>query len=57
MWLIVAWILASCALGYLGRDRTMGFWGFFLFSLIFTPLLSLVLLALTAPAPCHRQTR
>jgi hypothetical protein len=54
---IAAWILASCALGFLGRNRAMGFWGFFLFSLILSPLLCLGLLLLTAPLPRGRQTR
>lgn len=57
MWFIAAWILASCALGFLGRDRIMGFWGFFLVSLVLSPLLALALLVLTAPLPRRRQTR
>jgi hypothetical protein len=54
MVLIAAWVLTSLALGYLGRGRAMGFWGFFLFSLLFSPLLCLLLLLLTAPSPRTR---
>ena len=57
MALIAAWILTSCALGYLGRERAMGFWGFFLASMLFSPVLCLLLLLLTAPFPRRRPTR
>ena len=37
--------VAVCALiGYWGRDRKFGFWGFFLGALLLTPLVALVLL-------------
>lgn len=57
MWLAAAWILASVALGYAGRDRLIGFWGFFLLAMLFSPPLCLVLLILTAPRKRRRAVR
>jgi hypothetical protein len=48
----------SIALGYLalclvpavlGRDRRIGFWGFFFCSILFTPLISLLFLYFAMP--------
>jgi hypothetical protein len=42
--------LACCLLvGYLARDRIIGFVGFFLLSLIFTPLIMFVVFLLGMP--------
>ena len=39
--------LASCLLvGYIGRDRLAGFWGFCLLSFILTPLVMLIVLVI-----------
>lgn len=36
--LAIPWVLASLAVAYVGRDRSGGFWGTLLFSLVFTPI-------------------
>jgi hypothetical protein len=44
--------LSMCALvGYVGRNRALGFWGFFLLCLFTGPFLSILLLVLTARRP------
>ncbi|HOY65261.1 MAG TPA: hypothetical protein PLP29_00145 [Candidatus Ozemobacteraceae bacterium] len=35
--------------GYFGRNRRIGFWGFFFASTLFSPILSLLFLFFTAP--------
>ena len=43
--------LAVCALcGYFGRDTRMGYWGAFILSIFFTPVLIILVLVLFAPA-------
>ncbi|WP_372365334.1 hypothetical protein [Candidatus Uabimicrobium sp. HlEnr_7] len=39
--------VASVCIGLLGRRRLIGFWGFLLVSLILTPVVGLLILALT----------
>jgi hypothetical protein len=39
----------SLALGYLGRHRKMGFWGYFFGSLLLTPIIGVLLLAASDP--------
>jgi hypothetical protein len=48
--LALVWVLASVLVGLAGRDRALGFWGFFITSLILTPITCVLLLLLTAPA-------
>ncbi|HVR98287.1 MAG TPA: hypothetical protein VMW27_16855 [Thermoanaerobaculia bacterium] len=43
------WIGLSALAGYVGRDRMLGFWGFFFLSLLFSPILFLIVLFLTVP--------
>ncbi len=50
MLLIAMWLLLSLAAGWLGRKRTIGFWGFFIASIVFTPVLVLLILVATQPA-------
>ena len=44
-------LLASCFIGYLGRNKKLGFWGFFFASLLLPPLMGVLLLIVAAPAP------
>ena len=37
------WFTLAVLLGTLGRHRTMGFWGYFFASLVFTPIIGLLL--------------
>ena len=47
--LFLGWLAMSLLVGYAGRDRAFGFWGFFIISLILTPIPALLVLLLTAP--------
>ncbi len=51
MWVIfVALYVLACALvASLGRRRILGFWTYFLLSLVFSPFLILILLFVTLP--------
>jgi hypothetical protein len=43
-WLLLLWILSSWVIGYLGRNKRFGFFGNFLISVAFSPLIGLVVL-------------
>ena len=42
--LIVAYVILCIIVGLMGRRKTIGFWGFFFFSVILTPIISLGIL-------------
>lgn len=46
---ITSYILASFVVGFAGRNREFGFWGYFFFSLIVTPLIGLLTIIGGAP--------
>lgn len=46
--LIYVYFMASVLVGFLGRHRAIGFIGFFIASLLITPVLSFLVLAMTA---------
>lgn len=37
---IVAYVILALIVGLLGRDKQIGFWGFFMLSLLLTPLVT-----------------
>jgi uncharacterized membrane protein YhaH (DUF805 family) len=47
----LGWIALSILVGFLGRRRIIGFWGFFIASLLLSPFIVLPILLLTHPAP------
>ena len=49
VWIYLLWIVASLLVGYLGRHRRIGFWGFSIAAFFFSPLLVVLVLILTAP--------
>jgi hypothetical protein len=49
MAIVIAWILASALVGYLGRYQRGRFWGFFLFSLLLSPVVGGLGLLLARP--------
>jgi hypothetical protein len=55
----LAFYLGLCAVvGWCGLNRRFGFWGYFFFSLIFTPLLGLLfVIASDRPRPATRISR
>jgi len=56
---LLVWVVLSVAVGFLGRDRTPGFWGFLVFSLVFSPLVGVLglLIAGSRPSTPRRQAR
>ncbi len=49
MALALLYISGALLAGIAGRDRRIGFWGFFFLSLIVTPVLSLIFLFVATP--------
>jgi hypothetical protein len=49
MTLIILWIAASAAIGWFGRKRVIGFWGFFVLSLLVSPVITGLFLLVAAP--------
>jgi hypothetical protein len=50
-YIAIAFVVLSVFVGALGRDRKLGFWGFFFLSLVFTPLLIFLILVFTKSQP------
>jgi hypothetical protein len=46
---LVLWIGGSALVAYMGRDRRIGALGFFILSMLFSPLFCLIILLLTSP--------
>ncbi len=44
--LVAVWVILSFIVGILGRKTVLGFWGAFIFSLFFTPVLVLLYVVL-----------
>jgi len=42
------YFFVSLIIGILGNNKTMGFWGYFFGSLIFTPLVGIILVIVSA---------
>jgi len=49
MHLVVLYIIAAALVGFAGRNRRIGFPGFFVISLLLTPVLGFVIVFLSAP--------
>jgi hypothetical protein len=48
------YVLLCAIVGVFGRHRYIGFWGFFVISLVLTPLITAIALAATTPGPDRR---
>jgi hypothetical protein len=46
---ILFYLFACLAVGFVGRNRRIGLLGFFLASIVLTPLITLLILVLSAP--------
>ena len=46
---LLIWILSSALIGYFGRFRAIGFFGFFLLALILSPVLMGIVLLVSMP--------
>lgn len=53
--LVLIAVLCSLLIGFLGRHRRLGFWGFFFASLLLTPIFGLLLLVVSGP--CRADAR
>jgi len=49
MAIVVLYVLAAVLVGFAGRNRRIGFLGFFAISLLFTPILGFAIVFLSAP--------
>ena len=57
-WIFLVWVVASWIIGMLGRDTRFGFFGNFLISFIFSPLVGVILLIASDRSrklPRHRE--
>lgn len=45
----IIYFFVSLFIGMLGNNKTMGFWGYFFGSLIFTPLVGIILVIVSSP--------
>ncbi len=46
---IIAYLILCLIVGLFARKRALGIWGFFGLSIIFSPLITAIVLALTTP--------
>jgi hypothetical protein len=49
-----SYLALAILVGFFGRRRVFGFWGFFLLSLFLTPIIVGLALILAAPSPAER---
>jgi len=50
---VVLYLLLCAIAGIIGSNRVVGFWGFFLLSLLLTPVITLAVLAVTSRRAEH----
>jgi hypothetical protein len=54
---LMLWLALSTIVGLLGRDRALGFVGNFVFALLFSPILMLLILLITMPTKTNGSSR
>jgi hypothetical protein len=54
---ILIMILLSGLIALLGQNRKMGFWGYFFASILFTPVIGLLLVLASDPRPRNKKQR
>lgn len=47
--ILIGYFMAALTLGYLGRHRKMGFWGYFFGSIVLTPIIGTLLVLASDP--------
>lgn len=47
MLIMIAYLILAVAVGVYGSERTLGFWGFFVLSLLISPVIVFLFLVLT----------
>ena len=50
MMYLTLYIFLSIIIGFLGTNRKFGFWGYFFYSLLFTPFLGIIILLASSPS-------
>ena len=53
----IFWIVFSVVVGALGTDKSAGFWGGFIASLILSPLIGLIIVLASGPSKKIREER
>ncbi len=56
-WVLILWIAASWLIGMLGKDKRFGFFGNFLVSFLFRPLVGAIVLVASDDRPPPRYTK
>jgi hypothetical protein len=49
--LFLIYAIACILVGMLGANRTMGFWGYFFASAVFTPVVGFIMMLISGPLP------
>lgn len=44
---VILWVAFACLVGYLSNEKTIGFWGGFLISLLLSPVIGLIIYAVS----------
>ncbi len=52
---LIPLVLCCCFLGVIGRGFKFGFWGNFIISLVFTPIIGVIVLLAQDPRPASRR--
>jgi hypothetical protein len=52
----IIWIVAAIVIGFLGRHRRFGFWGYFFSTVLLTPVIGVLLLIAAIPPKPPRPT-
>ncbi len=52
--LLIVYVCVSAIVGFLGRNRSIGFSGVFTFSLIVSPIIVALVLLVSSPAPAKK---
>jgi hypothetical protein len=54
---VVIYLALSAVVGALGRNLRAGFWGFFVLSVLFTPVVTIALMAICMPKRADHRLR
>lgn len=56
MYAFIIMVLLSFVVGFIGKNRKFGFWGYFFASLLVTPLIGLLLVLASDPRPRNKSS-
>ena len=52
--IVLVYVVLCMVVGFFGRRRRIGFWGFFFLSILVTPIISSLFIFVAAPVRRHR---